>query len=77
MMPTYRYTGDVPTVFIGLQKDGVTWTPSKGDEITVEVPVGHPWLERVKDVVDEKVPEKVAKPAVPATPDATPDTKTQ
>lgn len=72
-MPTYRYTGDVPTVFVGLQKDGVTWTPSKGDEITVEVTIGHPWLTRVQNAAEQKVPDKVAKAPVASAPSAAPD----
>ncbi len=75
-MPTYRYTGDVPTVFVGLQKDGVTWTPSKGDEITVEMTVGHPWLTRVQDVVEVKASDKVTKAPAPSTPDSSGDSKT-
>lgn len=46
-MPTYRYTGDVPTVFITLQKDGHTWVPSKGDEIDSQDEIGHPLLELI------------------------------
>lgn len=72
-MPTYRYTGDVPTVFVGLQKDGVTWTPSKGDEITVDVTIGHPWLTRVQTAAEQKVPDKVAKDPVASAPNAAPD----
>jgi len=47
MSITYRYTGSVPTVFIGLEKDGVTWTPQPGDEITVSSPHPHPYLDVV------------------------------
>lgn len=73
---TYRYTGDVPTVFVSLEKDGATWTAKPGDAITVDGLVGHPLLTRVKDVPDEKVPEKVAKPVVAVTAEATPEPKT-
>lgn len=46
-MPTYRYTGDVPTVFTTMRKDGVTWVPSTGDTIDLDSDPGHPWLELV------------------------------
>ena len=75
-MPTYRYTGDVPTVFIGLQKDGTTWTPSRGDEITVDVTVGHPWLKRIEDTGELKVPDRAPRVAVASVPDPAPDPKT-
>jgi hypothetical protein len=57
-MPTYRYTGDVPTVFISMRKDGRTWVPDKGDEIEWPEQVGHPFLEVVS-------PEKPAAPESP------------
>jgi hypothetical protein len=47
MSHQYRYTGDVPTVFISLQKDGETWMPSSGDVIEVEEAISHPLLEEV------------------------------
>lgn len=64
-MPTYRYTGDAPTVFVGIRKDGHTWEPSHGDTVTTDRPVGHPLLERV--AADEVVvrPKKSPIPAEP------------
>jgi hypothetical protein len=52
-MPTYRYLGDLPTVFISLVKDGHTFAPNKGDTIDWPVPIGHPLLELVVDEVPE------------------------
>ncbi len=46
--------GDVPTVFISLKKDGHTWVPKTGDEITSPTPIGHPLLELVAPVVTAK-----------------------
>jgi hypothetical protein len=46
-MPTYCYTGDMPTVFINMRKDGKTWTPRKGDTIKWPATVNHPLLELV------------------------------
>ena len=59
-MPTYKYVGDLPTVFISLTKDGRTFMPSKGDTIDWPVPIGHPLLELVVETpapVVEKAPE--------------------
>ena len=49
----YRYTGDLPTVFISLVKDGHTFAPNKGDTIDWPTAIGHPLLE----LVVEEVPE--------------------
>ena len=43
-MATYQYTGDLPTTFIHLQKDGHTWQPNKGDTIELNEPIDHPLL---------------------------------
>jgi PKD repeat protein len=43
-LPKYQYTGDAPTVFITLAKDGHTWVASKYDTIEVDEPVSHPLL---------------------------------
>lgn len=50
----YRYTGDVPTVFITLMKNGHTWVPKRDDTYSSLTPITHPLLELVVD----------AKPAV-------------
>lgn len=71
-MPTYRYTGDLPTVFITLRTANGTWVPSKGDEIEWHEALAHPLLELVEDVdeddaeVDEPLDSKTV-PAVPET----------
>lgn len=49
----YRYIGDVPVVFAGLSKDGHTWVPEHGDDITTTTPVAHPWLVLIKDEAAE------------------------
>ena len=74
-MPKYRYTGDVPTVFITLQKDGHTWVPSKGDEIDSQEEIGHPLLELIVGK-DSAPPVSDIKTEVPAEPENTesPDT---
>jgi hypothetical protein len=41
--------GDLPTVFITLQKDGHTWVPNTGDTIDLDTEVGHPLLELMTD----------------------------
>jgi hypothetical protein len=46
-MPTYRYTGDVPVVFVSLIKDDQTWVPSTGDTIDLDFEVEHALLELV------------------------------
>lgn len=58
---TYRYTGDLPTVFISLVRDGRSWAPNKGDTIDWPTPIGHPLLELVPEVPEPKgVTEKTA-----------------
>ena len=52
----YRYTHDVPNVFIDLVKDGHTWVPNKGDTITTDTAVNHPYLELVEDEVEQETP---------------------
>ena len=69
-MYTYRYTGDLPTVFVSLIKDGHTWMPSKGDTIDSTDPISHPLLE----FVDEP-PIQEAR-VVESTPDATTEQET-
>lgn len=46
-MPTYRYTGDVPVVFVSLIKDSQTWMPSTGDTIDLDSEIEHALLELV------------------------------
>lgn len=47
-MPRYRYTGDFPVVFAGIQNpNGSTWAPRAGDEIDTH-PVSHPLLVEVQ-----------------------------
>lgn len=65
-MSRYRYTGDAPTVFTTLQKDGHTWVPSKGDEIEIAEGVSHPLLELVSNdsapqggIVESAAPREV------------------
>lgn len=72
MTYTYKYIGPVPTVFITIKKDGETWVPNPGDEVTLDYPVFHPWLELVTEVGDEGPAEdtppadsKIAKKAPP------------
>jgi len=48
-VPRYQYTGDLPTVFITLQKDGETWVPKTGDTIDVDATVDHPLLALIAD----------------------------
>lgn len=43
----YRYTGDLPTVFVTLRDSHGTWTPSKGDTYKSPVEIQHPLLELV------------------------------
>ena len=65
-MFTYRYTGDLPTVFLSLVQDGRSWVPNKGDTITWPTLIGHPLLELVTDVPATKgVSEKVTAVAEP------------
>lgn len=80
---TYTYDGDVPTVFVSLQKDGATWVPKHGDTITTDEPVAHPLLRLTAQTTDEvpdvpvvpelaevSVPEKHDEPSsVPVKPD--------
>lgn len=54
MTYTYRYNGDLPTVFISLSKEGHTWVPETGDTITTVVPVAHPLLELIDQHSDEE-----------------------
>jgi len=66
-MPTYRYTGDIPTVFISMRKDGKTWVPDKGDEIEWPEEVGHPFLEVVSPGKEQTTnSQKEAAPEPPA-----------
>ena len=71
MPSTYRYTGDVPTVFTTLVKDGKTWTPETGDTIRLESPIAHPLLELVvkesKKAALQPEQETVNEPATPGT----------
>jgi hypothetical protein len=65
---TYRYTGDVPTAFITIQKNGHTWVPSKDDTIKWPYPLAHPLLEEViKEAVPARSADKATVPAVPET----------
>ena len=48
-MPTYEYTGEADTVFTTLAKDGHTWVATRGDRITVDSPLSHPFLSLVSD----------------------------
>ena len=70
----YRYTGDLPTVFIHLRDDNGTWTPSKDDEIEWHEAVQHPLLELVSHDTDEpeielNVPDEVPEDESPVTVD--------
>lgn len=70
-MPTYRYCGDEPTVFISLSKDGETWVPKRGDEIELEEAVSHPLLELVvaeKRIAKSTIKTDEAKPEIEETP---------
>jgi len=69
-MHTYRYTGDLPTVFITLQSNGETWVPNNGDTITVDEPIAHPLLVEVIEVQAEAKAEasKKQQPTEPAEP---------
>ncbi len=60
MSYTYRYLGDLPTVFINLRKDDQTWCPNKGDTYTSPIPVQHPLLELLTEVKDEPPTAPVA-----------------
>lgn len=69
---TYKYLGDLPTVFIHLSKDGHGWMPNKNDTIEWGVPIHHPLLELIKDdapVQDKPVFEANVVETEPATPD--------
>ena len=47
-MYIYRYTHNIPTLFINLQgEDGKSWYPNYGDTITVNRPLTHGFLELV------------------------------
>ena len=64
-MFTYVYTGDEPTAFISLRKDGVTWTPSKGDEIESDEVLRHPLLAIVppkQEIIHSANPEQTESP---------------
>ena len=62
-MPTYEFTGDLPVVFIGIRnpETGHTWTPSKGDRIVLDEPVGNPLLALVAEALVEETPKAAAK----------------
>ena len=51
MSYTYRYTGDMSTAFINLERP---WEPNKGDLFESRTPIAHPLLELV---VEENAPE--------------------
>jgi len=62
-VPTYKYTGDVPTVFITLQdSNGETWVPSFGDQIVSDTEISHPLLAPVSVTTKKQEPEKVESP---------------
>jgi hypothetical protein len=61
-MPTYEYTGDADTVFTTLAKDGHTWVASKGEQITVDEPIGHPLLSLVVDEAPTSVKAPASEP---------------
>ena len=54
----YRYTGDLSTAFIDLDRP---WEPSKGDTYDSEVPIAHPLLELVSQ---DEVPEVIKEPVI-------------
>jgi len=60
-MPTYRYVGDLPTVFISLVKDGHTFAPNKGGTIDWPTAIGHPLLELVVEEVPATKVDEVKK----------------
>lgn len=79
-MPTYQYTGDLPTVFISItDANGHTWTPHKGDTIVLPYAVHHPHLTMTlaaeapeveaqdEPTPNEVVEETVNEPAAPET----------
>jgi hypothetical protein len=68
MSYTYRYTEPMSVVFIGLQKDGKTWEPSKGDTITSPTPINHAFLELVDDKPAKPEPDPVVAPEPPSLP---------
>ena len=51
-MPTYEYTGDADTTFTTLAKDGHTWVATKGERITVDTALSHPFLALVVEDED-------------------------
>ena len=58
MSYTYRYTGDMSTAFINLERP---WEPSKGDLFESSVAIAHPLMELVAVIPDDE-PESEPEP---------------
>ena len=51
MSYTYRYTGDMSTAFINLERP---WEPNKGDLFDSSVAIAHPLMELVAVIPDDE-----------------------
>ena len=67
----YRYIGDMPVVFAAVRKDDKTWQPSKGDEITSDVPISSPLLQLIPSAPAPTTTAPAPSPAVTAAPAST------
>lgn len=68
---TYRYIGSCPSIFTTLEKDGSTWMPNEGDEITLSEAVNHPLLQLLNNNDSQSSTSKGLVPTVVTVPDFT------